>query len=272
MCVILPHMDKLTHIQDAGAKNLQLIVDFDRTLIKGIVDGTEVSSALSILRKEHHLGGQYSQKAQNLFDIYHAIEIDPTLSHEEKYAKMNEWWVQHLQLMQESGLQKKHIIEAAHSPLIQLRPYVQEVFTLCYQKQIPLYILSANGLGYDSIASILEKENIYFDTVHIISNELFFDDTGTMNDFKEPVIHSLNKNESLLPQVLRPNTILIGDSVSDARMVEDKEGRVVYRVGIHEYADNSRLSSYKEVFDEVIESKNGDAGLRSVYTVLQTLY
>jgi hypothetical protein len=66
-------------------------------------------SIISELRNKNYLSEEFSKKAHELYAIYHPIEIDPTLSYDEKYAKMTERWSTVADLLIHSGLNKSHI-------------------------------------------------------------------------------------------------------------------------------------------------------------------
>jgi cytosolic 5'-nucleotidase 3 len=265
-------MQKIQEIIMGGAENLQLVVDFDRTLIKGFADGVEVPSANSILRNENHLDVDYMSRAHALYNEYRPIETDTNISHEEKSKKMHEWWSRHYDLKIEKKLNIKHLKDASNSKLIQLRPYTKEMFEICRDKNIPVVILSASGLGFDSIKFVLEKNNILFSNVHIVSNQLIYDDEGHVTGYKEPIIHSQNKSEEAIKDFeLRKNTVLIGDGLGDAKMVNDKQGRVVYRLGLYDMRDSGKLEMHKNTFDEVVSSLDGEISFENVCDTLKEI-
>ena len=72
-----------------GFVDLLVISDFDRTLTKSFVNGKMISSLLSILRNQNMLIEGYSEKAQTLFEKYHSIEIDDSLSIFDKIPFIN---------------------------------------------------------------------------------------------------------------------------------------------------------------------------------------
>ena len=83
---------------------------------------------------------------------------------------------------------------------------------------IPLLILSASGIGYESIYYCLEHENMLYDNISIISNAFDRDKEGKAIAAKQPIIHSCNKDETIVHKLPiyekikdRKNILLLGD-------------------------------------------------------------
>jgi 5'-nucleotidase len=94
------------------------------------------------------------------------------------------------------------------------------LFDSLYDKKIPLLILSASGLGYDSIYYCLKHENKLYDNIDIISNDFVRDEDGKAIGVREPIIHSFNKDETVVKNFPiyeeikdRKNILLLGDGL-----------------------------------------------------------
>jgi len=183
-------------ISKEGLSKFHVISDFDRTLTKEFVNGKRIPSIISILREERHLTKDYPEKAQTLFDKYHPIEIDPSISLEEKKRLMHEWWSSHFDLLIKSKLNKKDLEKAINSENISLRPGVLEFLDSLKTHNIPLVIISAAGLGTESISMYLNKFDKLHNNIHIDSNEFIWDDSGHAVSIEEPIVHAFNKNYS----------------------------------------------------------------------------
>ncbi len=111
--IVIPNPKKLEKtkklILKQGKNKLHVLADFDRTLTKAFIDGKQIPSIISVLRDEHYLSEEYSEKAKALAEKYHPIEMNPNISLKEKKKKMNEWWTKHFDLLIKSGLNKKHL-------------------------------------------------------------------------------------------------------------------------------------------------------------------
>lgn len=209
-------------------------------------------------------------------EIYHPIETDPTVSYEIKTLKMEEWWKKHINLLIENKLSQKNIRDISyHSELI-IREGIIELFTFAKENHIPIIIFSASGTGSDSIKYFLERHNILFENITIISNNFKYENNVVV-DVIPPIIHALNKNESILnffpktQQLIlsKKSILLIGDSLNDISMVENKNHPNIIRVGLLNELDTDKkkviLHLFQGKFDVVIED---DGSLDSIYKVL----
>ena len=132
---------------------------------------------------------------------------------------------------------------------------------------IPTIIISAG------IKDIIElwRQRFEINPTIILSTNLTFSSEGYINGWdKDSLVHVLNKKEKGNKEVekiklKRPNTILIGDSLDDASMIEKEEN--VLRVAAHELRQDDKIKKIKEFtkrFNLVIK----DGTFRSVVEIL----
>jgi 5'-nucleotidase len=140
---------------------------------------------------------------------------------------MLEWRTKHKQLLIKEGLTKDHIYQAIQSENLQLRTGYQTFFSLLHTHHIPVVILSAGGLGTLSIERYLENHHCRQENISLVGNDFIRNDEGKAIGFKEPIIHSLNKSETILKDLPvyaqiqeRKNVILLGDTLGDVQMIE----------------------------------------------------
>ncbi len=264
---------KLQSILNSGLENLQIVADFDRTLICATVDGVEVPSATHILYTEKYLDDDYMTRAKDLYDFYRPIEQDNNISKDEKSKHMEDWWTKHYDLKLEKGLHIDHLEKLSNSKMLVFRKGVKEFLKVCKDKNIPIIILSSNGLGFDMIKMLLERDGMMSDNVHIHSNRTLWGEDGVTTGVAKPIVHSQNKNESVLGDItLRDNFIVIGDGLHDAEMINQKskdgKDRQVYKIGIYEAIDDSKLEEYKKVFDDVWSSLDGEISFSKLASIL----
>lgn len=266
--VIIPDKERLDALKDkiakAGSDTVHVVTDFNRTLTKAFVDGKKTPSLISVLRNGNYLSSGYAQKANELYDEYHSIEIDPEISEEDKREAMNRWWTEHFDLLIKSGLKKKDIEDAVLSGNVQIREGLIEFFEILQKHDVPVVIISSNGLGGDSISLYLEKEKLAYENIHIISNSYIWDDDGNAIGVKEPIIHVANKDETAIKETPaydvikdRKNVILLGDSPDDIKMVSGLESDNIIKIGFLNENQESNLELYKKTFDVVIINDSG---------------
>lgn len=260
--IIIPNKEKLEKIREKiiadGPEKLHVVSDFDKTLTSCFVDGKKIASLISILRDEHYLTPDYSEKAQALYDKYHPIEIDPNISVEEKEKAMHEWWSTHYDLLIQSGLQKKDLESVAKSNKILFRPGALDFFKFLFEHHIPLLILSSAGVGAETIRLYLENFNVFYKNIYIASNSFLWDKDKVIG-VEQPIIHTFNKNYISVKQhaffqefAERKNVILLGDGLSDADMIRGFEYNNLIKIGFLNENSKGELAKFEQVYDVII--------------------
>jgi len=271
--VVEVNPEKLKQIKERmaveGPAKLHIVTDFDKTLTYAFAGGRKIESLIAVLREEGYLTPDYPEKAKALAAKYKPIEDDPNIPLSEKKQAMRQWWLRHYELLAKSGLNKKDVEQAIKSSLIRLRDGVEDFFKLCAQKQIPIVIISANGLGDASIVSFFKQKNILSKNVYIISNRLQWDKEGNFVGVREPIIHSFNKDEEMIkyfPEIEerakgRGNIILLGDGLGDADMARGVEYKRIIKVGFLNSKEDEKLDAFKKNYDIII---TGDSSFEYV--------
>ncbi len=250
-------LEKIDKIRKGGPKKLLVISDFDGTLTRRYVktqDGRElyVPSVAGLIGMQRVLPREYSRESHELYEKYSPIEEDEKLDFEYRSEKMKEWWTEHLNLLIKYKLNKEKIEKIVDGFPNILRDGAKEFFNILKEKNVPLIVFSA-GFG-DFIEYYLEKE-VPDNNIIILSNMFKYDKNGYVTGFKGDLIHSLNKTikkeklENLAPR--RNNIILLGNTISDSKIVEDFE--TIIKIGF--LGDPKKMERYKENFDVVIQDE-----------------
>lgn len=254
-------------MREGGKEMLQVVSDFDRTLTHAFYDGEKTPSLMHHLRNGNYLSTEYAQKAQALFDFYHPIEISNSVSKEEKREAMFQWWSRHYNLLVECGLNeevvKKAIGDIIAEGKIRLREGAEEFLHLLADKQIPLVIMSASGIG-NMVTTFLKEKGLFSANVHFIGNTLEFDEKGVFKGVENnKIIHTMNKDETELQDLpiyeellQRKNLILIGDSLDDLKMAEGFPWKNMVKFGFLNYEEDKK-ADFQKGFDWIIEN-DGD--------------
>jgi cytosolic 5'-nucleotidase 3 len=247
-------------ILDQGAENLHILSDFDKTFTKAFVNGKKIPSIISELRNGESLSKEYAKKAHELFDYYHPFEEDNSLTPIQKKEKMKEWWTKHFELLIKEKLNKGDLEKIVKSGNVQLRKGIEELMDLLKEKQIPLIILSASGIG-DVIPMYLKQKNINYQNIYTISNFYKWDSKGNAIGVKKPIVHSANKDETTLEKLpfyskllKRKNIILLGDSLDDSKMAQGFPYENILKIGFLNEKVKERLEDYKKKYDVIIPS------------------
>jgi len=250
---------KKVKMLETGKSKLHILADFDRTLTRAYVNGEDTPSVISELRKGDYISKEYAKKANDLAAFYHPIEVDSKLSNKEKKKAMHEWWSKHFDLLIESGLNKKHIQQIIDKGKIEFRDGALEFLDLLHKNNIPLVIISSSGLGGDSIEMFLEKKHKMYSNIDIVSNIYIWDENGNAVGIKKPIIHVMNKDETVLRDYPfyenvkhRKNVILLGDSLGDVGMIEGFDFHNLIKVGFLNEEVEKQIDSYKKEYDVII--------------------
>ncbi len=267
----------IENLKNSWSDKTHFVVDFDKTLTKAFIKWEDFPSLISILRKDSSiLWEEYARKAQLLYNHYSKIERDLDLPLTEKIEEMSSWWRKHWELLVNSKIKKEHIEKAVNSGYLQFREWMEEFLWILYKNGIPLVIISANWLGWDSIKMFFEFNNLYTDNIFIISNEFEWDESWNAIWYKNKVIHSFNKSEAVIkdyPEILekvhaRTNVILMWDSLWDPNMIDWFEFENLLKIGFLNQNDEEMLKNYKSIYDVVL---TWDANLEFVNNMLKEI-
>lgn len=140
--------EKLGRLINGGSQALQVISDFDATLSRYHLNGKPCDSSYGIIANSPLVSEKMKAAAWDLFREYHPIEVDPTMSKEEKTPFMLEWYEKSHEVMihAEPKMTKSAIQQMVTESNCFLRDAVPEFVEKLQTHQIPLLILSG-GIG-----------------------------------------------------------------------------------------------------------------------------
>lgn len=156
--------DKLENLE-INKQNVYIVIDFDKTI-------TAANSADSWDASGCILGNNFKKDANELYEFYAPIELDYTLSFEEKEKYMIEWYGKCMDLYYQYKLTKDKLKQSVQSSDLIFRKGAKEFIKIAYAENIPIVILSA-GIG-NVIEQFLKDNDCYFDNMYIISNFIEF--------------------------------------------------------------------------------------------------
>uniref|UniRef100_A0A1B6C974 5'-nucleotidase n=1 Tax=Clastoptera arizonana TaxID=38151 RepID=A0A1B6C974_9HEMI len=250
-------LQKLNAIVNGGKDHLQVIADYDRTLTKHHVDGVPAMSSFGVFEKKcPNLPEDYIKESAMLTAKYHPIELDPSLSIEEKIPFMEKWWAESKVLMQTIEFNSQDIKVAVNEAKVPFRDGCEEALLRLSDCNVPVLVFSA-GFG-NVVLETLKHEKIYHPNMHVISNFIKFDGTKCLG-FQGEMIHIYNKNQHAVLNttyfeelIERENVILLGDSLGDASMSDGIPHGTVLKVGFLNTKTERALPDYMESFDIVL--------------------
>ncbi len=264
MKVLISNTKKVEEIkkemQRSGPDKIHVLSDFDRTLTYGTTNGIKTPSIISMLRDGKHLTDDYADKAHSLFNKYHPLESDLNIPLRERKELMQEWWKNHHDLLIKSGLSKNDLEDTVKNGHVKFREGVPEFVDLLYNKKIPLVIMSACGCG-EAVKMFFQKIKKDHSNIFYIINKYHWDKNGKALSAKEPIIHALNKDETVLenfPNVYkhikeRKKVILLGDSIGDIDMIKGFRYEKLLKIGFLNSGYERLREKYLDSFDIVLE-------------------
>lgn len=99
----------------------------------------------------------FVQKAQQVFDTYYPVEVDPKLTMEEKIPFMVEWWTQEHDLIVNSGMGRQDIQNMVKEIDVELRNGAKEWLYWLEREKIPILVFSAGIAGKFGFYLFIEK-------------------------------------------------------------------------------------------------------------------
>jgi phosphoserine phosphatase len=217
-------VSKVAEFVSAGLSQMHVVFDWDRTSTAN-GGGRDITS-WGVVQNLLPIDGRKIDQA--LYDEYHPKELTQTLTEEE--ARF--WWRASLELHVKYGTDIRKMKRAVCDVGMRPRDGVIELFHRCEALNVPTIILSAG------VRNVIEwvTENYGIRPTATLATNLLTDGSGKVTGWDEStVIHNLNKhemghNEISLIRRDRPYTILLGDSVDDARMVKGEKDVLRIRV------------------------------------------
>lgn len=243
-----------------GKLKFHVLADFDGTLTGDHDENGKLYPPLiSVLRDGDYISKDYAKKAHELANYYRPKEQDESIPMNERKKFMLEWWSKHFNLLIKSGLNKKHLEEIVNSGIIKLRKGAREFLEYLNSEKIPLVIMSSSGVG-EAIKIYLKKEKLLYKNIHIITNFYNWDKNGNAVGINKPIIHSLNKDETMVRNFTeiykeiknRKNVLLLGNSDGDLGMITGFEYTNLLKIGFLNEKVEEKSDYYKKIWDVVI--------------------
>lgn len=238
-----------------NSKKVHLVTDFDDTLTDVRQGQKKHVTTFSILN--NYLPPEAHREEKLMYEKYRPLEV----AHKMTLHQAQKWWEDTLRLYKKYRINIRDI-ERELFLRATSREGVRELFFTCKAHHIPTVILSG---GVTDIISLWCK---VFDIQPnlIVSNKFFFDEQGYVVGWSDKdLIHSHNKKEQAHKQITPirneyPFTILLGDSLKDAEMVEGEENvlriRIIDRHSEEYYNREQLMANTFPKFDMLIDTGN----------------
>lgn len=249
---------KLKNIIAWWPEHFHVIADFDRTLTKASFEWKITTSLITRLQN-WFFPQEYAAESNKIFAKYHPIEIDVRIPLDEKKKAMHQRRNEQFNLMFSYWLTRDIIQKAMQSEETAFRIWYAEFFDILNSNHIPLLILSASVLWYESIYYCLEHENRLHDNIDIISNAFVWDEKWMAIAAREPIIHSFNKDETVVKNFPiyeeikdRKNILLLGDWLWDAHMADGFDYENIIKIWFLNHDTPENREQFQKTFDLIV--------------------
>jgi phosphoserine phosphatase len=149
----------LKEFREDGPGKLHLLFDYDGTIThEWDENGKPRPSLIGTLREGNYLSEEYSLAAKALADHYKTIEHDHSVEAAVKREKMQEWWKKHYELLIKYRLNRSDIHLAMQNSNVRIRSGMRRILEIAAAAGVPVVIMSANGLGTESIHWHLDRK------------------------------------------------------------------------------------------------------------------
>lgn len=249
----------ISALRKGGVDRLQVISDFDMTLTRFGFNGRRCPTSYNIIDNSCVISEEGKKKLKDLLHHYYPIEIDPDRTVEDKFPLMVEWWSEAHNVLSQQKILKSDIARIVKESDVMLRDGFNIFFDQLHQSRVPLFIFSA-GVG-DVLEEIIRQAGMFHPNINVVSNYMDFDNSGILIGFKTPLIHTYNKNNSVLENMdyfqqlrTRTNILLLGDSMGDLTMADGVANTDnILRVGFLNDKVEEQRGKYTEAYDIVLE-------------------
>lgn len=255
--------NSLMKMKEISKDNCYVVADFDKT-----ISTKESNTTLSLFSKSGLYGEEYAQERNQNYQYYRPLELDLSISSEDRYYLMKEWQEKSYQLMLKYKVRESDIAKIlARKDLLDLREGAIEFIATLNRLNIPLIINSA-GCG-NFIIDLLRMHGIYNDNIYVYSNILEFED-DVIIDTIDDIIHSMNKYNIVLPEEYRAKiedkkyVIVIGDAISDIEMTLNLPKEETLAFGFLESNVEEMRDAFNENYDVVLENKESFDTIRKI--------
>lgn len=266
-------LERVQKIISEGAENLYFISDYDATMTKRHLKETpekRLPTSYGVLENYSGLPEETKDFVRKNVEKYYPQEMDTSLSEEEKFPIMVEWYTSSMDAILKTGMiTVDRVKKAVQDSPAELRDNCDKVIKMATANKIPYLIFSA-GMGDIIDLTLKHKDPIcWSDENMIIVANLMDRSEEPVKKFLDPLIHSCNKenlfehceklkNEEAQRVVQtakqRKNMILMGDHKGDLKMKNGISAENILTIGfLNDHFENEE--KYLQDFDIVLKDE-----------------
>lgn len=212
--------DKIDKIK-LNKNNFYVLADFDNTITEKHCD-----SNIGSINRSKIFERDFYQEIQKIYDEY-KIEILNAKDYDEKDSINSKKIKDFFEIYKKYNITSEMIENVMINSGIEIRKDMIKFFKYLHKNKIPVIIISA---GMSRCIEILLKNNeIYYENITIIANNVEFNEEGKINNIPDKIINPVNKNKITFSKRIleeingRDYILLFGDVPGDIKMIGNKE-------------------------------------------------
>lgn len=243
-------------VNDINQNNFYVVADFDKT-----ITSKNSNTTFSLFSKSGFYPQEYLNDRNRNYEHYRPLELDPNINNSEKEKITRKWQEGSYKLMLKYKVKEADIKRILSDPCsLTLRSGAVSFIKDLNKNNIPLIICSA-GVG-NFIIELLRLNGCYSDNIYVHSNMLKFKD-GVIYDSIKEIVHSMNKNDILLPKVFfdrlenKKYGVIVGDQLSDLNMINNLPKKDTLSFGFLESNVDAQEKLFYRDFDVVLKENEG---------------
>ncbi len=202
------------------ANKLYVIADFDNT-----ITAKQCRTSMGIINHSGSFERGFEEEHRNICNQYKVKAIEAT-DDEIKNEMWNKTLYGFFELFQRYHLTEDRLGKILQNSNIKFREGFLKFIEFLHQNKIPLIIISAGVANL--IEKFLEKEEVFYDNIVIISNYISFNKQGNIQEIPPNIINPVNKNQISFSKEIqqklkgREYILLLGDRPGDIQMIKGK--------------------------------------------------
>lgn len=250
-------------INELNKDNFYVVIDFDQTLTT-----KDSNTTLSLFAKSGFYSSEYLKERTDNYNYYRPLELDPTISSDEKFTIVKKWQEASYQLMLKYRVKESDIRKIIDMPnMLILRAGAIDFINELNQNNIPVIINSA-GCG-NFIIELLKKYDCYSDNIYVFSNILKFKDDVIIDSISR-IIHGMNKGDITVDNRFyqqikdKKYLLVIGDQLSDLNMSQNLPKTATLTFGFLEANIEKLEEAFNNNFDIVLKDNKNFNDIRKI--------
>jgi 5'-nucleotidase len=197
--------EKLFKFRTQGPEHLSIVADFDQTLTKYFYPprlesrgGEEMGlgdSSMKVLLGSQKYRPEHREETRDLYLKYRPVELDQSLSLEQKEQHMKDWWTANMKTFSSVPLHRSDFHPLVLGSRLVLRHGILEMLSIIDSYHLPMVVVSGGIKPVIESALQIARggDPNGLERVEVVSNDFVYE-KDSVRGYDERILHSMNKN------------------------------------------------------------------------------